>query len=79
MTIGAGSTLDVAGDLTLTSAATLDEQIGGTPASGLFGQTDIGGSAVLAGTLNLDLLDDYTPTGSDSFQVFTYTQLTARL
>ena len=50
MTIGAGSTLDVAGNLTLTSAATLNEQIGGGPDSGLVGQVDVGGCAGLAGT-----------------------------
>ena len=72
MTIGAGSTLDIAGNLTLTSASTLDEQIGGAPASGLVGQTDVGGSAVLAGTFNLDLVNGFTPSIGQDFAVITF-------
>ena len=72
MAIGAGSTLSVAGTLTLTSGATLDEQIAGPPASGLIGQVDVGGSAVLAGTLKLDLVNGFTPSPGQDFSVLTY-------
>ena len=53
LTVGAGSTLTVAGNFTQTSAGTLNVQIGGTPASGQFGQVAVTGTAALAGTFNL--------------------------
>ncbi len=72
LTLGAGGTLTVAGNFTLTSGGTLDEQIGGDPASGLFGQADIGGSAALAGNFNLDLVNGYTPAAGQDYPVLTY-------
>ena len=76
LTLGAGSTLDIAGSLTLTSGGTVDEQIGGTPASGLFGQANIGGSTILAGNFNVDLLDGDTPAVGEAYPLFTSTQVT---
>ena len=72
MTIGTGSTLDVAGNLTLTSAATLDEQIGGAPDSGLVGQVDVGGAAVLAGTFSVGSVNGFTPSIGQDFPVITF-------
>ena len=59
--IGTGSTLDVAGNLTLTSSASLEEQIDGAPGSGLVGQVDVGGAAVLAGTFSVDVEYGFLP------------------
>ncbi len=67
-----GGTLDIAGNLTFTSAATLDEQIGGAPGSGQVGQIDVGGSAVLEGTFNLDLVNGFAPSVGQDFSVMTY-------
>jgi hypothetical protein len=54
-TIGAGSALDVTGNFTQTSAGTLGIQVGGTPASGQYGQVAVTGSAALDGSLNISL------------------------
>ena len=58
---GAGATLNLAGSYTQTSTGTLDIQIGGTPTSGLFGQLVATGTATLAGTFNLGLVNSFVP------------------
>ena len=70
-----GDALSVAGNFTQTSAGTLDEQIGGTPASGLFGHTSVNGSATLAGTFNLALVDDFSPLTNQTFGVMSFKSL----
>ena len=72
MLIEPGGTLDIAGNLTLTSASTLDEQIGGAPSSGQVGQIVVGGTAVLAGTFNLDLVNGFVPSIGQDFPVVTF-------
>jgi hypothetical protein len=62
----------VAGDYRQTSTATLEIQLGGTPDTGLFGQLHVGGDALLDGTLALTLVNGYTPTSGDTFQILTY-------
>ena len=61
LTVGAGSTLTVSGNYTQTSAGTLNTQLGGTPASGQFGQLAVTGTATLAGAFNLTLANGFTP------------------
>jgi RHS repeat-associated protein len=68
-----GTTLSVAGNFTQTSDGTLNNQIGGTPASGLFGQIASAGTATLAGTFNLSLVNGFTPGTSQDFKVMTFT------
>ncbi len=70
MTIG--GTLSIAGDLTMTSSATLNEQIGGALGSGQIGQIDVGDSAALDGTFNLDLVNGFNPSVGQDFPVLTY-------
>jgi hypothetical protein len=72
LTIGPGATLTVTGDYTQWSAGTLDVQLGGTPASGQFGQLVVTGTANLDGTLQIDLVNGYTPNPGDSFTIVTY-------
>jgi RHS repeat-associated protein len=72
MTLGAGSMLNLAGNLTFTAAGMLDEQIGGSPASGLFGKAMIGGEATLAGNFKLDLVNGYTPAAGQNYAVLKY-------
>jgi hypothetical protein len=72
ITLGTGSMLMIAGYLTLNSTGTLNEQIGGAPASGQFGQIVVGGTAVLAGTLNVDLLNGFFPTPGQDFTVIAF-------
>ena len=63
--------LTVTGDLTLDPSSTLTIQIGGTGA-GQFDQLNASGALALAGTLNLEFIDGYTPpVGSPmSFDMF---------
>jgi len=72
LTLDAGSTLNVGGSVTFTSGSTLDEQVGGTPASGLYGQAVIGGSAVLAGSFSLALINGFTPAAGQDYSVLKY-------
>ncbi|HUY35813.1 MAG TPA: Ig-like domain repeat protein [Pirellulales bacterium] len=78
LTLGAGataaSTLTVGGNYTQAAGATLNAQIGGTPASGLFGQLAASGSssgAALAGTLNVSLANAFSPAAGQSFPLIT--------
>jgi hypothetical protein len=71
LALGAGATLTqlaVTGNFTQTGAGTLNDQIGGTSASGQFGQVAVSGAATLAGTFHLALVNGFTPpsTGQDS-------------
>ncbi len=61
VTVGPASTLAVKGSYAQSSAGTLEIQLGGTPASGQFGQLAVGGSAALAGTLQPELVDGFGP------------------
>jgi RHS repeat-associated protein/uncharacterized repeat protein (TIGR01451 family) len=72
LTVGAGSTLKVGGAFTQTSAGTLDTQISGPPASGLFGQVEISGAATLGGTFNLALQNGVTPVRNGFYPVMTF-------
>ncbi len=51
ISIGAGDTVAASGTVTQTTSGTLDIQLGGPPASGLYGSLSSTGSATLAGTL----------------------------
>lgn len=80
-TTGAGTTFNVgdaalqAGKETITgtytqgSAAALDIDIGGTTAGTNFDQLTITGAASLNGTLNLDLINNFIPTTSETFEI----------
>ncbi len=73
LTLGDGGLLSVTGNFSQSSGATLSEEIGGTPESGLFGQSTVHGTATLNGTLTLTLVNGYTPSAGQSYQVMTYT------
>jgi hypothetical protein len=72
LTVGAGSTLNVAGNFTQTAGAELNEQIGGPPGGGQFGQISVAGTASLAGELALDLLDGFVPSIGQSFPLLSF-------
>ena len=72
LTVGAGSTLAVGGGFVQTSTGTLAEQIGGTPASGLFGQVAVTGTATLGGRLGISLVNGFGPSPGQHFPVITY-------
>jgi RHS repeat-associated protein len=72
LTVGAASTLEVGGDFTQTSAGTLESQINGQPASGLFGEVLITGAASLGGNFNVELQSGVTPGRNAVYQVMTF-------
>ncbi len=72
LTVGAGSTFTVAGNYTQTAAGALNVQIGGTPASGQFGQVAVQDAANLAGNFNLSLVNGFTPGSGQSYPVMTF-------
>jgi len=76
LTVGAGSKFSVAGTFTQTSAGTLDLQIGGSPASGLYGQIVAGDAAALGGTMNLALVNGYGPTSGQTYPVMSFASAT---
>ena len=74
--ISTSAALDVAGNFTQSATGTLDSQLGGTPASGDFGQLAVTGSAAFAGMLRSEFVSGYTPTAGDNFTVATYASTT---
>jgi RHS repeat-associated protein/uncharacterized repeat protein (TIGR01451 family) len=72
LTAGAGSTLSVAGNYTQTSTGVLNVQLGGTPASGQFGQVAVQSAANLDGNLNVSLVNGFTPSSGQDFPVMTF-------
>ena len=66
-------TLTLNGDYTQTGAGTLNIQLGGTNAS-QFDVLAISGTATFDGTLDISLVQGYTPQLNDSFQIITFGQ-----
>jgi RHS repeat-associated protein len=77
LTLGAGSVLTVAGNYTQAGGtSSLNEMIGGRPASGLAGKLVATGQASLAGRLVFNLTDGFGPTLGDQYQVLQYASKT---
>ena len=76
LTVGGGGTLNVAGNYTQTAAGTLNDQIAGATASGLFGQLAVAGTAALDGGLNVTLADSFTPSTGQDFPLMTFADAT---
>ena len=72
LTAGAGSTITVSGNFMQTSDGTLDDQIGGAPASGQFGQVAVAKTATLAGAFGLSLAGGFAPSAGQEFAVMTF-------
>ncbi|HEV3312010.1 MAG TPA: CARDB domain-containing protein, partial [Chloroflexota bacterium] len=70
--VGAGSTVTVAGNATQTPAGTLEIQIGGPQASGLYGQLVVTGSATLGGDFALGLANAYNPMAGQDYPVLSF-------
>jgi hypothetical protein len=69
LTIGAGSTLNVAGSFAQTSTGALNVTIAGSPASGQFGRIVATGTATLAGALNVTVPGSFSPNVGDRYRV----------
>ncbi len=76
LTIGAGSSFTVNGNETQTASGALNAQLGGTPSSGLYGQLVVDGAATLGGTLNVVLVNGYSPSPGQDYQVMSFTSAT---
>jgi hypothetical protein len=78
MGIGVG-TLTIAGDYTQLPTGQLTIRLGGVSAGTQYDQLVMSGTAVLAGTLALVLVNGFTPAGGAVFTVMTYGAQTGSL
>jgi hypothetical protein len=72
ITLGVGGTVTSAGTFTQTRRGSLNVQLGGPPAGGMYGSLSAAGSATLGGTLQASLVNGYTPSVGDGFNVVRY-------
>ena len=64
--------LTISGAYTQASTGTLNIELGGTTAGSTYDKISVTGAATLAGTLNLDLVNDFIPTVGQTFNILTY-------
>ena len=64
--------ITINGNYTQTANGTLDMEIAGLTAGTQYDQLNITGTAYLAGTLNLTMLNGFLPKDGDNFQLLTY-------
>ena len=69
---GAAGTLTIAGNFTQSSTGVLNMEIGGLTAGSQYDRLAISGTATLGGTLNVTLINGFTPASGNSFQLITY-------
>ena len=67
--------LTINGNYAETNSASINIQLGGSTAGTNFDQVDINGIATFDGTLNIGLLNNFTPTLGSTFDVLTYDSL----
>ena len=67
--------LTINSNYTETNSASINIQLGGSTAGTNFDQVDINGTATFDGTLNVSLLNNFTPTLGSTFDVLTYDAL----
>ncbi|MBD2557075.1 Ig-like domain-containing protein [Aphanizomenon flos-aquae] len=67
--------LTINSNYTETNSARINIQLGGSTAATNFDQVDINGTATFDGTLNVSLLNSFTPTIGSTFDVLTYDSL----
>ncbi len=76
LVLGPDSTLTVNSALTLGATSEIEFQIGGTPASGLFGNIMVLGAAMLDGAAELALVNGFDPEDGQSFQLMAFASKT---
>ena len=67
--------LTINGNYTATNSASINIQLGGNTAAVNFDQVDVNGTAKFDGTLNVSLLNGFTPTLGRTFDILTYDTL----
>ena len=65
-------TLNLTVNYPTTSSSNLNIEIGGTTVNSLYDQLNITGTATLGGTLNISLVNGFTPVLEDTFVIMTY-------
>jgi hypothetical protein len=73
---GLSPTIVSAGNLELSSTNTLIMELGGTTPGTGHDQIQASGSLTLGGTLDVDLINGFTPTAGQSFNLFDWTDMT---
>jgi hypothetical protein len=76
LSIGAGDLVGVGGTFTQTTVGTLAVQLGGPPASGLFGILNATGAATFDGALQATLVNEYGPSLGVGFNTISYSGVT---
>ncbi|SHJ15067.1 T5SS/PEP-CTERM-associated repeat-containing protein [Rubritalea squalenifaciens DSM 18772] len=66
----------ITGDYTQLAAGTLEIELAGTTQGSEYDFLDISGNASLAGTIDVTYLDDYSPSGGESFTILSANTLT---
>ena len=69
--LAAPSVITITGNYTQASTGTFDADLGGTSLAA-YDQLQVSGTATLAGTLSVDLINSFTISPLDEFQVVTY-------
>jgi hypothetical protein len=69
---GAPGILTVRGNYTQTATGVLGLRVGGTTPGTQFDQLNVSGGAALDGTLNVSLIDGFSPIGGQTFDVFNF-------
>ena len=67
--------LTINGDYTQSASAALEIEIGGLTAGSEYDFLNIAGAATLDGTLDVLLIDSFTPTAGDMFEIITATSI----
>ena len=73
---GPAGLLTIQGNYAQSASGTLNIEIGGLAAGSQFDRLNVTGTATLAGTLHIALIDGFVPSLGDSFQIMTYASRT---
>ena len=76
ITIGASDQINITGNFLQTGTGTLTAQLGGAPASLMYGVLNTTGNATFAGTLQAVAVNNYAPTVNDGFALLNYASQT---
>lgn len=64
--------LQITGDYSQGNSGSLNVEIGGLTAGTQFDRLEVSGAATLAGTLHVSVVNDFTPSPADTFQILTF-------
>ena len=70
--VGGNGILSVTGNLSVTSSAILDVELGGVTAGSGYGRLNVSGTATLNGALVVDTINNFSLVGGDKFAIMTF-------